>query len=125
METAVTKVYNDLLLAADEGDVSTLCLLDLTAVLDTALTMTFCCFDHNVSLVSSVLFSSGSAHILSDRTFQIVYGGSTSSVVISSVLCRKVLFWARVCLSIRARPLSKSRRPIASDHATAYYTHSQ
>jgi len=33
-ETAVTKVYNDLLLAADEGDVSALCLLDLTAAFD-------------------------------------------------------------------------------------------
>ena len=34
-ETAVTKVYNDLLLAVDQGDVSALCLLDLTAALDT------------------------------------------------------------------------------------------
>ena len=30
-ETAVTTVYNDLLLAADRGQVSALCLLDLTA----------------------------------------------------------------------------------------------
>jgi len=30
-ETAVMKVYNDLLLTADNGDVSALCLLDLTA----------------------------------------------------------------------------------------------
>jgi len=34
-ETAVTKVYNDLLLAADEGDVSALRLLDLTAAFNT------------------------------------------------------------------------------------------
>ena len=34
-ETAVMKVYNDLLLAADNGDVSALCLLDLTAAFDT------------------------------------------------------------------------------------------
>jgi len=33
-ETAVTKVYNDLL-AADDGDVSALCLLDVTAAFDT------------------------------------------------------------------------------------------
>ena len=33
--TAVTKVCNDLLLAADQGDVSALCLLDLTAAFDT------------------------------------------------------------------------------------------
>ena len=34
-ETAVTRVYNDLLLAADRGQVSALCLLDLTAAFDT------------------------------------------------------------------------------------------
>jgi len=34
-ETMVTRVYNDLLLAADRGQVSALCLLDLTAAFDT------------------------------------------------------------------------------------------
>jgi len=34
-ETAVTRVYNDLLLTADKGQVSALCLLDLTAAFDT------------------------------------------------------------------------------------------
>ena len=34
-ETAVLKVYNDLLMAADSGLVSALCLLDLTAAFDT------------------------------------------------------------------------------------------
>ena len=34
-EMAVTRVYNDLLLAADRGQVSALCLLDLTAAFDT------------------------------------------------------------------------------------------
>jgi len=34
-ETAILKVYNDPLLAADEGQVSALCLLDLTAAFDT------------------------------------------------------------------------------------------
>ena len=34
-ETAVTKVQNDLLTAADEGQISALCLLDLTAAFDT------------------------------------------------------------------------------------------
>jgi len=34
-ETAVLKVYNDLLMAADRCQVSALCLLDLTAAFDT------------------------------------------------------------------------------------------
>ena len=34
-ETAVTRVYNDLLLATDRRLVSALCLLDLTAAFDT------------------------------------------------------------------------------------------
>jgi len=34
-ETAVTAVYNDLLLAADSGQVSAICLLDLTTAFDT------------------------------------------------------------------------------------------
>jgi len=34
-ETAVTRVYNDLLFAADRGQVSALCLLDLTAAFNT------------------------------------------------------------------------------------------
>ena len=43
-ETAVTRVYNDLLLAADRGQVSALCLLDLTAAFDTqTLSITSCC----------------------------------------------------------------------------------
>ena len=53
-ETAVLKVYNDLLLAADSGQVSALCLLDLTAAFDIVL---------SVSLVSAVSFFSGSVHI--------------------------------------------------------------
>jgi len=47
-ETAVTRVYNDLLLAADEGDVSARCLLDLTAAFDTV------CVDWSVNSVYEV-----------------------------------------------------------------------
>jgi len=32
---AVTKIYNDLLFAADDGQLSALCLLDLTVAFDT------------------------------------------------------------------------------------------
>ena len=38
-ETAVTKFYNDMLLAADSGQLTALCLFDLTAAFDT-----YCCF---------------------------------------------------------------------------------
>jgi len=34
-ETALIKIFNDLLLAADQGQVSALCLLDLTSAFDT------------------------------------------------------------------------------------------
>jgi len=40
---AVTKVFDELLQAADEGDVSALCLLDLTAAFDTV--------DHDLMLL--------------------------------------------------------------------------
>jgi len=43
-------------------------------------TMTFWCFDLNVSLVYAVSSSSGSAR--TDRTFQVVFRSGTSSVVI-------------------------------------------
>ena len=42
-ETAVLKVYNDLLMAADNGQVSALCLLDLTVAFDTV--------DHDLLIV--------------------------------------------------------------------------
>jgi len=79
-ETAITKVYNDLLLAADEGQVSALCLLDLTAAFDTV--------DHDLLLLRSErqFGLRGSVlqwfrSYLSDRSFRVVYCGSTSSTV--------------------------------------------
>ena len=80
-ETAVTKVYNDLLLAADQGDVSALCLLDLTAAFDTV--------DHDLLMLRlerqfglrGVVLQWFSSY-LSDRTFQVVFRSGTSSVVI-------------------------------------------
>ena len=80
-ETVVTKVYNDLLLAADQGGISALCLLDLTAAFDTA--------DHDLLMLRlerqfglrGVLLEWFSSY-LSDRTFQVVIRSGTSSVVI-------------------------------------------
>jgi len=83
-ETAVAKVYNDLLLAADNREVSAVCLLDLTAAFDTV--------DHELLLLrlerqfclrGTVLqwFKS----YLSNRSFRVLYGGLMSSTVY--ILC--------------------------------------
>lgn len=80
-ETAVTKVYNDLLLAADDGEVSALCLLDLTAAFDTV--------DHDLLMLRlerqfglrGVVLQWFRSY-LTGRTFQVIYAGSKSSVVI-------------------------------------------
>jgi len=80
----VSKVYNDLLLAADEWQVSALCLLDLTAAFDTV--------DHELLLLrlerqfglrGTVLqwFRS----YLSGRSFRVLEGSSMSSIVY--ILC--------------------------------------
>ena len=95
----MTKVYNDLLLAADDGDVSALCLLDLTAAFDTV--------DHDL-LVLRLERQFGLRGVvlqwfrsyLTGRTFQVIYAGSKSSVVITccSVPQYKGQFWVPVYL---------------------------
>ena len=79
-ETAVTKVFNDLLLAADVGQMSALCLLDLTAAFNTV--------DHEL-LLSRLERQFGLRGIvlewfrsyLSGRTFRVIFSGSTSSII--------------------------------------------
>ena len=74
------KVVNDLLLAADSGLMSALCLLDLTAALDTV--------DHEL-LISRLERQFGLRGVvlewfqsyLSGRTFRVVFSGSTSSII--------------------------------------------
>jgi hypothetical protein len=77
-ETALVKVYNDLLVASDQGQVSALCLLDLTAAFDTV--------DHELLLMrlersygvrgrALAWFRS----YLTGRTYCVVFGGNTSS----------------------------------------------
>jgi len=71
-ETAITKVYNGLLLAADEDQVSAPCLLDLTAAFDTVGRL-----ERQFGLRVLRWFG----FYLSDRSFRVVHCGATSSAV--------------------------------------------
>jgi len=79
-ETAVTAVYNDLLLAADSGQVSALYLLDLTAAFDTV--------DHDLLLLRlerqyglhGVILRWFQSY-LSGRSFRVICVNRTSSIV--------------------------------------------
>ena len=80
-ETAATKVYNDLLLDADDGDVTALCLFDLTTAFDTV--------DHDLLMLRlerqfglrGVVLQWFRSN-MTDRTLQVVYAGRKSAVVI-------------------------------------------
>ena len=79
-ETAVTRVYNDLLFAVDSGQVSALCLLDLTAAFDTVdHELLLLRLKHQFSLRGTALMWFRS--YLSGSTYRVVYAGGTSSVV--------------------------------------------
>jgi len=79
-ETAVLKVYNDLLLAADSGQVSALCLLDLTAAFDTVdHDLVMRCLERQFGLRGVVLQWLSS--YLSDRSVRVALGSNSSSVV--------------------------------------------
>jgi len=83
-ETALTKVYNDLVLAADVGQVSVLCLLDLTAAFDAVdHQLLLHRLEHQYGLRGVVLawFSS----YLTDKSFRVSYNGDMSFEVY--VLC--------------------------------------
>jgi len=93
----VTKVYNDLLLAADNGDVSALCLLYLTVAFDTV--------DHDLLMLRLErqfglrgVVLQWFRSCLTGRTFQVIYAGSKSSMVIICCSVHKGQFWVPVCL---------------------------
>jgi len=95
-------IPNDLLLAADKGDVSALCLLDLTAAFDTV--------DHDLLMLRLErqfglrgIVLQWFVSYLSDRSFQVVYGGSTSSVVISVCSVPQGSVLGRICLCYTRR----------------------
>ena len=98
-ETAVTAIYNDVLLAADSSQVSALCLLDLTAAFDNVdHDLLFLCLEWQLCLRSVVLYWFQS--YLSDRSFRVVYVNKTSSVIhtVCSVPQGSVLTWALISI---------------------------
>ena len=76
----MTKVYNDMLLAADGGQVTILCLLNLTAAFDTV--------DHDLLLfclerqfgIHGVAVQWFRSH-LQGRSFHVIYSSSTSTMI--------------------------------------------
>jgi len=82
-ETAVLKVYNDLLMVAESGLVSAMCLLDLTAVFDTVDHDLLLCLERHFGLQGVTLLWFRS--YLSGRSYCIWFAGATSRTV--HVIC--------------------------------------
>ena len=79
-ETALLKLYNDLLLSADRGEVSALCLLDLSAAFDTVdHELLLARLEHRFGIVGGPLawFKS----YLTDRSFAVFCNGSLSKTM--------------------------------------------
>ena len=83
-ETALLKIFNDMLMAADKGETTALCMLDLSAAFDTV--------DHEVLLakLQRMFGVSGAAlnllkSYLMNRSYRVIYAGSTSYIVI--IIC--------------------------------------
>ena len=79
-ETALARIYNDLLVATDEGKVSAICLLDLTAAFDTV--------DHDLILMRLQRSYGIQSHALAwfrsyltGRTYCVVFSGKTSASI--------------------------------------------
>ena len=105
----MSNVYNDQLLATDEGQMSALCLLELTAAFDTV--------DHELQSLrlerqfgvrGTVLQWSRS--YVSSRSIRVLYEGSTSSIafILCSVPQGSVL-GPRLCQDFLAQTIWSSR----------------
>ena len=80
-ETEVTRIYNDLLVAADDGQMSALSVLDLTAAFDTVdHILLLDRLERQFGLRENVL--EWFRYYLWDRSFRVMYGGNTLHVVV-------------------------------------------
>ena len=97
-ETAVTKIYNDMLLAADSGQLTAVCLLDLTAAFDTV--------DHDLLLLRSPRSRAPVVSLLPFRqVFSCALQQSDTSLFTLCILCHKGRYWVRVFLFSTRRTL--------------------
>ena len=102
-ESAVIKVFNDLLMAVDRGQMSILCLLDLSAAFDTV--------DHDDLLLQRLERQFGLCgrvlqwirSYLSGRTFCIVYGDMMSFIVCVMCSVPQGCPWSALLHSIHGR----------------------
>jgi len=86
-----------MLLAADSGQVTSLCLLDLSAVFDTV--------DHDLLLlhlerqfgIRGVVLQWFRSY-LHGRTYRVIYGGATSAVIIIGDCTSQKLFLSALCV---------------------------
>jgi len=79
-ETALLKVINDLLLSADSGEVTALCLLNLPRPLTKSM-ISCCLLGCKVGLEWLAKCWNGFSHIYTIRTYSVTYASSMSDVV--------------------------------------------
>jgi hypothetical protein len=124
-ETAVLKVLSDAYAAADNKDVTLLCLLDLSAAFDTVdHGLLLARLRHTYGLRGPVLdwFQS----YLSDRSQVVCYNGQTSAATtVAYVLAsRRVQFSDQTCSSCTLRRSSPSLESTVSQHTPTLMTSS-
>jgi len=93
-ETAMLRVWSNILMAADQRQVTLLALLDMSAAFDCVLLRRL-----------QIYFGLSNAPLewirsfLSDRTYQLAYGGDLSHTLICcSMVCHKDQSWVHCCM---------------------------